>query len=340
MPFNPNDFAEDTDYERFTLDRLGPHRVRIADPNFIYLDEADTGGGRRRSIRVTLTPAESGGQAREELLSSLRPVGFGAAYKILDMLVEHVLRANGARGRRLNFDQKTRALSARPASLPVPLDGHPELWERLAVLYAVFQDARHAVTHRRAQVTQSGDLEIYDNNRALTDTISRTELGAFAGAVHAIAAAVIDVDADKRQTSIVAWHLNKLVSRHGLPTLPAPDPDAGRRLLISDLALLENGLVRFDVASARGIVDHQQPPSLGTSSFGRMAGFSSAAGKTSQATAGIKLTSIRPHPPAGCQSRQRSTTRVNRSWWRPMLTKCSRTRQNQTSWNVTTNPAR
>jgi hypothetical protein len=98
MAFNPRAFADDTDYERFALDRLGPHRVRIAEPGLIYHDEANPEGGRRGSMTVKGGTAVMGAQAREELRRSLRPLGFGAAYKILDMLVEHVLRANGVAG--------------------------------------------------------------------------------------------------------------------------------------------------------------------------------------------------------------------------------------------------
>jgi hypothetical protein len=260
--FNPTEFAGDTDYERFTLDRLGLHRVRISEPGLIYHDEANPEGGRRGSMTVKVGSAVMGAEAREELRRSLRPLGFGAAYKTLDMLVEHVLRANGVGGARVSFVQKRNALSARPVTLPVPLDGRPDLWDRMATLYLAFEEARHAITHRRAQVTESGDLEVYDNSRGLIDTIASAEVAAFAAAVHALAEAVIDVDRDGRRAAIVAWHLNTLAPRHGLPNLPGTDPEAGRRLLISDLVPLENGLVRFDVARAHGIVTHQQPPSL------------------------------------------------------------------------------
>ena len=262
MAFNPNEFAEDTDYERFTVDRLGLHRVRIAEPGLIYHDEANPEGGRRGSITVKGGVAVEGAEAREELRRSLRPLGFGAAYKTLDMLVEHVLRGNGVGGARMSFARKRTALSTRPASLPVPLDGRPELWDRMATLYVAFEEARHAITHRRAQVTRSGDLEVYDDSRARIDTIFSVEVAAFAAAVHVLAEAVIEVDRDGRRAAIVAWHLNTLATRHGLPNLPATDPEAGRRLLISELTPLENGLVRFDVVRARGIVTHQQPPSL------------------------------------------------------------------------------
>jgi hypothetical protein len=174
------------------------------------------------------------------------------------MLVEHVLTANGATSIR-RFDQKTAALAQRPATLPVPLDGRPDLWDRLAAVYVALQDARHAVTHRRAQIGPAGELQVYDNTRRLTDTLSTTELRAFAAAVHALAEAVIDGDSDPRRANIVAWHLNALGPRHALPPLVATDPDAGRRPLIKDLIPLPDGRLRLDVARVREIASGQPP---------------------------------------------------------------------------------
>jgi hypothetical protein len=174
MAFNATDFADDTDFERFTLERLGPHRVRVGEPRASYHYETNPSGGGRSSISAEGGVA-AGARGREELRQSLRPLRFGAAYKVLDMLVVHVLQANGVTPIE-NFTQKTKALAIRPASLPVPLDARPELWDRIAQTYIALKDARHAVTHRRAEVTPSGGLEVYDNNRAVTDTITGAEL--------------------------------------------------------------------------------------------------------------------------------------------------------------------
>lgn len=263
VAFSARDFAEDTDFERFALERLGPHRVRPGDVDAIFHDEADpVGGGRRRKQIHTLEPAVSGAQAQEELRASLRPLGFGAAYKLLDMLVEHVLRGNGARSGRLTFEYKSKRLAAtRPALLPCPLDERTDVWDRLARVYTTFQDARNAVTHRRAQATAGGDLEVYDDGRTRTATIGSGQCAAFAGAVHTLAEAVIDVDRDPRRMNIVAWHLNTLIVYHRLPVLPAIDPHSGRRLLITDVHPLEDGLVSFDVVRARELID-RQPPAL------------------------------------------------------------------------------
>jgi hypothetical protein len=89
--------------------------------------------------------------------------------------------------------------------------------------------------------------------------VGKTELRAFAAPVHALAEAVIDSDRDPRRMNIVAWHLNELSSRHGLPPLTATDPDAGRRLLIKDVVSLDDGKLRLDVARVREIAATQPP---------------------------------------------------------------------------------
>jgi hypothetical protein len=251
--FSPGDFAEDTDFERFVLDRLGTHRPRPPEPGSTHDLR-----GQRPSISIQLGTVVSGEERRQELLRSLRPLGFGAAFKVLDMLIEHVLRANGASARHLRFSDKRDALTARPAQLPVPLDGRPDLWDRLAAVYVAFEEARHAVTHRRAQVTETGDLEVYESGR-LSDTVTSDEMQAFAGAVHAAAELVIDGTDDTRRAGIVAWCLNELQTRHGLAALAADNPNADRRQLIMDLQVLDHGRLRFDFATAHAAVAGQTP---------------------------------------------------------------------------------
>ncbi len=201
--------------------------------------------------------AVAGAGARNELAQSLRPLGFGAAYKVLDLLVEHVLRANGEYRRR--FEEKIDALAVRPAQLPIPLASVPEIWDRLAKLYERFNDPRHAVTHRRAWATVGGDLEIFDNDRQLTDTVSSAEIQSFAAAVHASAELVIEQSNDQDRLNIVAWHVNQLASRHALPELKATDPSIGRRRLDMDLINLENGRLQIDLALAKETVEGQTP---------------------------------------------------------------------------------
>jgi hypothetical protein len=97
------------------------------------------------------------------------------------------------------------------------LDARRDRWDRLAKSYVALQQARHAATHRRAQATQAGDLEIYDEQAKLIEVVSSDEIDAFAAAVHAAAELVIEGSHDERRLKIVASHLNGLQARHGCP---------------------------------------------------------------------------------------------------------------------------
>jgi hypothetical protein len=253
--FRPADFADDTDFERFVLATLGTHRADVRRPSTTHNLR-----GPRNNIIVAVGAVVAGAGAREELRQSLRPLVFGAAFKVLDMLVEHVLRANGRGPGRLSFEVKRRALSGqqRPA-LPIALEAAPELWDRLAKLYVAFEEARHAVTHRRAQATAEGGLEVYDDGRRAVDTLTNSELEAFAAAVYLTAELVIHGQPDTRRANIVAWHCNALGARHGLPLLPVPDLLDVSRLLVMDLIPIDGGCLRFDVKRAREAVEGQVP---------------------------------------------------------------------------------
>jgi hypothetical protein len=257
VAFSPGDFADDTDFERAVLDRLGTHRVRFKPPDdWVY----NLRGG-RREIQVTVGSV-LGGSGGEDLRSALRPLGFAAAYKTLDMLIEHVLRANGATAGRLTFQGKQNRVKQRQADLPVPLAANRDLWDRFARLYDALAEARHAATHRRAKAVGSGDLEIYDDQRRRIDQLDSGEIAAFAAAIHALADLVIDQSQDPRRINVVAWHLNSLDARHGFPVLPATDPDAARRLLRADLLPLGDDQWRLDLAAVRTAILSQPEPSL------------------------------------------------------------------------------
>jgi hypothetical protein len=255
MAFRSKDFADDTEFERLVLERLGTYRVKVADADMVYHLGEDGPG--TRAIHVSLETVIGGAGLVEELRRDLHPLGFGAAYKVLDQLVEHVLRDNGASSGRLTFAAKLKAVTKRPAKLPKPLDSRPDIWDRLAALYVAFVDARHAVTHRRASADANGDLQVFDDSGRQTDTVTDEEIRNFAGAIHSIAELVIEQSDDERRFGIASWHLNGVRARHGSPMLIAPDPNAGRGVLRAKLRVRGEDL-NFDLAGARKAIENQQ----------------------------------------------------------------------------------
>jgi hypothetical protein len=215
---------------------------------------------RTRGVTVHVGMADFLGSRRyDELRASLRPLSFGAAYKVLDLLVEHVLRANGNTAQRLWFSDRRAALNSRPTKLPTPLDAYPDIGDRVAALYVELEDARHAVTHRRAPANADGDLDIYDRGAQLTDTLTGAEIHAFVATVHGVAEAVIEAEDDERRVKIIGAYLNALASRHRLSAVEAIDPGAATRLLRIDVTPLSDSLVSLDLARIRETVAGQTP---------------------------------------------------------------------------------
>lgn len=261
MAFSTTDFADDTDLERFALTHLGEHLLSAPIVGGIFHDEADPPNGDQRGalthhLAGTVNLCGGGG---ERLLEVLRPLGFGVAYKVLDMLVEHSLRANRPLADRVNYTEK-RAMLITPLSiLPQPLDQHRDVWDRLVKLYIELGSARDAAVHRRLDTTPTGELRFYSNQRKIDKTLTQEECSAFVAAVHATAEAIIDPRPDERQMNVVAWHLNVLRQKHGFADLPAVDPAPGRTIYMADLCEVETGRAEFNLRRAREVIDARTP---------------------------------------------------------------------------------
>jgi hypothetical protein len=252
--FSRTDFDEDTAFERFVLDRLGTHRVRPLEPSSIH-------DLRSNAIAIKLGSAIEGAAGREQLRRDLEPLSFGAAFKVLDLLVEHVIRDNvQSAPAKITFRWKQNWLAkGRPKRLPAPLRQRPALWDRLVALYVELDEVRHAVVHRRARITNTGALEAYENNRQLVATLTREEVAAFIGAIHACAELVIGGKDDKRRAGMVGAYLNRLQHVHKRRRLARGSTDGVARLMIMDLVERPNGQLGLDVASAEAAVAGQTP---------------------------------------------------------------------------------
>src|ERR1017187_10135314 len=136
MPTSLTEFAEDTAFEKYVLDRATPLLRRSQGTSVIELGEADAFGIIVGAPPVTVRIG-AGDSTRfvEEQLSAddIRPLLFGAAWKVLDQLSEVALEDAGvphdARWRYTITFKVTAAVNGRV--LPtLPLDRHPDLWPR------------------------------------------------------------------------------------------------------------------------------------------------------------------------------------------------------------------
>jgi hypothetical protein len=115
------DFADDTAYERLVLATIvEPHKPP---PGVIFAINDIRDNGRKHFARgIHESPSAA---AVESVAARFRPLAFGAAYKILDFVVEMTMRLNGvplpSNGRWM-FSQKGTFSQSVPARLPAPLD--------------------------------------------------------------------------------------------------------------------------------------------------------------------------------------------------------------------------
>lgn len=226
-------FEEDTASERFVLDIIA---TAGQPPNPAPRPRDDLRGGGLSMARSASDwlAADSVAQA----VGSFRPLGFGAAYKVIDMLVELVMRVNREpcpKGR-WTFVEKQRYVKAgRPVRLPIPLQVSRGYWPRVTALYDRFLEPRHVLVHRRATVQPDDTLAPTNRVGVALRTVSKDEQDAFVHLAREMGAAVIVGDAGQRRRNRIAWNLDLLQRHHGQRKLRARMPREAIREIVLDL---------------------------------------------------------------------------------------------------------
>ncbi len=237
-------FDDDTAYERLVLRTIA--NADAPPPGTVFARDDLRGEHRElhRGVHASL-----GGDRVAELRTSLRPLAFGAAYKVLDLLVEMVMRLNGKRSAsgRWTFEEKGTFVAAGvPAQRPVSLDRAPDHWGRLAALYLAFVEHRHALVHRRTQVANDGALHATDRAGRPLTPIAADEQDAFVRLAEQVASAVVADAANARLANRIAWELDALTSHDGQPSLSAQRPANVIRQVVVNLEAVDGGRWRLD----------------------------------------------------------------------------------------------
>ncbi|MEU2539286.1 hypothetical protein [Streptomyces iakyrus] len=223
MPTSLQDFEDDTGFERLTLDRVTPLLPRSEASSVLDLDAnnlAVTPG-----VAVASVDSTSGAPGADLKFDDVRPLFFGAAWKVLDQLIEFALERGGIapkKGTRFTIEEK--AQQARTGRVPPvpPFDHHPDLWLRLAHIYASTEELRNSLTHRRFTVDpHTSELRGTPRNQggAAPKALSKGEQTAYCQAAVGAAEAVIHGSTPTRRMDQLKWVLDQLTSHHGQPTL-------------------------------------------------------------------------------------------------------------------------
>ena len=146
---NRNDFLTDIAFERFALHEFCHQPGQSSDLMMIDL----RGPNRRLSSCVSSVAfASDSGRLR----SAMASLAFGAAWKVIDLMIEHVLiAASPPRSGRVTIKSKADFATNNRSDLLVAVP-HGDLVDRIAALYRATVELRHALTHR--SVTYQGNL--------------------------------------------------------------------------------------------------------------------------------------------------------------------------------------
>jgi hypothetical protein len=227
VPTSVTEFADDTAFERYVLDRATPLLPRPQGTSVIELGEANavgvSVGVRPATVHVGLSDAA--GVAGDQLSTDdIRPLLFGAAWKVLDQLCEFALEIahvahNG--GWRYTNDFKARqAANVRP--MP-PFHSRPDVWSTIMLIYASTKDLRDSLVHRRLTVDPAtsaiSGVAAPGQPRPMPLTVD--EQSAFCQVAAGAAEAVINGTLPTRQADQLAWALDRLTSHHGQPSFGA-----------------------------------------------------------------------------------------------------------------------
>lgn len=249
------EFDESTAFERWALDALVP--LPSTRPHSAVEDI-------ERNLRVMLETAvmrlHAGGIRK--VYVDLRPLAFGAGWKVLDLLMEVSLSLAGrGGGGRMAIGEKIEK-ARHGAGVCPPLSQDAELWGTLTDLYAASAEIRHSLVHRLAEVDRvTGQLTGRDERGRPLTPITADHQEAFCRAVQRAAQAALAQSIRRRERSDLAWNLDQLRHLHGRPPLGghqmqpaalkiAPTKTRGDRLLVDVPTLLDELRFRFPGRSA------------------------------------------------------------------------------------------
>ncbi|GAA3039686.1 hypothetical protein [Streptosporangium longisporum] len=239
MTFSSTDFEQRTEYERFVLDTAYPLIARAATGAII---DATRRG--RRDIGVAVgaiglkahVPSPGGGSKSAEF--DIRPLIFGAAWKVLDLLIEGVIGHSTGKG--MQVKNKLAMLASAPS--PAPFSGEPKLWERTVAIYSNTAEMRNCIVHRRFQVDKPAEV-MRGSAKKVGDSpprpVSFDEQAAFCRIVQGVASSVIAQELTARECRQLQYMFDVLRGHHGLGAL-------GGSLVEGPIPTVKASLDQFD----------------------------------------------------------------------------------------------
>lgn len=244
MIVNHQDFEEGTAFELYVLETVRPAIERHGGASIDLRGSATVA-----AVNVSFSDSISG-EALDGLKDQLSPLLFGAAWKVLDLLLEFALNTAGLTSARHDWSiaEKQRHASSGKGDRAV-LGCSKEVWQALLSGYANTVEHRHCLVHRTAKVDPAtGTLDGVDRNQNPLCSLTRDQQVALAKAAALAARCVLRGGIDKRSEDHLKYQLDQLTLHTGVPAFGVGGAGAPVDIL---LALSpENGDYFLDMTGA------------------------------------------------------------------------------------------
>lgn len=216
MITTPQEFEDATTFELYLLENLYP---AIGQQDSTYIDLRKNSVA---SVNISITESLCA-DAVDSLKEKLAPLLFGAAWKVLDLLLELALNRADIRPIRHDWtiaEKQQHALSTR--SIPSVLMCSQEVWAALLRVYAGTVEHRNCLVHRTANVNAtSGTLECVGKNNRPLKPLTRAEQVSLAKISGLVARAVVAARIGQRTEEHLKYYLDLLHEHSGLPKFGA-----------------------------------------------------------------------------------------------------------------------
>lgn len=214
MITTPQEFEQSTAFELYVLETVRPAIEQHGDPSIDLR-------GSKTIVAVTISITDNPSEASvSRLKDTFAPLLFGAAWKVIDLLLEFALNRGSLSPKGLYWTIDEKQQHALTGSGDTTVLGCPRtVWATLLRIYAATVEHRHCLVHRTAAVdATSGALEGVDRNNHRLKPLTRDEQIAFAKLASLAARAASKGGMERRSEDHLKYHLDNS------PTTPACQP--------------------------------------------------------------------------------------------------------------------
>jgi hypothetical protein len=236
-------------FERYVIERAVPLvEAGQTRRDTLYLDGRPT----IVEIGITTTLGLSLPQAVDEL--NLRPLMFGAAWKILDVLFEQAMAYAKPPKKPVSIADRVNAV--RNGSVKAgPLASDIDLWTRICAVYTLGVEYRHSLIHRLVTVASNGAFVGTDAKGNALPSFGREEQIAFCRATQRAATSVISGTLTPRNRNALGAELDKLSTLTGI----APGGFTEAEQPIPEVTIPVTSTTTVDMSQVRAIVAAKMP---------------------------------------------------------------------------------